>query len=240
MGPPCGQLDPTIDGLYEVLYNIYKETFELFEQPDIYHMGGDEVTSSCWKMKESIVDWMTEMEWGQEESDFHKLWGYFQKKALEKLYEVSDRKTKAILWTSTLTEIYADEYLGKDDYIIHIWTNSTNPQIMDLLEKGYDLIMSNYDSFYLDCGFGSWVKTGNNWCTPYKPWHAFYNNNLEKIAGEYKSQILGGEGCLWSSLNDEYSLDSRLWPRLSALGERLWAEPDTNYRDAEDRILLHR
>lgn len=109
-----------------------------------------------------------------------------------------------------------------------------------LLERGYELIMSNHDALYLDCGFGLWVADGNNWCSPYKPWHAVYNNNLRNLAGEYQSQILGGEVCLWSSINDEQTLDSRVWPRASALAERLWAEPEETYRWAETRILYHR
>lgn len=39
-------------------------------------------------------------------------------------------------------------------------------------------------------------------------------------------QILGGEVCLWTEQVDENILDARLWPRSSALGERLWSDPD--------------
>lgn len=60
------------------------------------------------------------------------------------------------------------------------------------------------------------------------------------MAGNRTSQVLGGEVCFWSELADEGTLDARLWPRASAFGERLWSEPNTNFRDAEYRILLHR
>lgn len=40
--PPCGQLNPTKPELYDVLEDIYTDMIELFE-PDLFHMGGDEV-----------------------------------------------------------------------------------------------------------------------------------------------------------------------------------------------------
>lgn len=110
---------------------------------------------------------------------------------------------------------------------------------MDLLERGYKLIISNYDALYFDCGFGAWVTEGNNWCSPYIGWQKVYNNNLNAIGGKYKSQILGAEAALWSEQTDEYVMDSRLWPRASALAERLWTDPISTWRDAESRMLNH-
>ena len=40
--PPCGQLNPLNDHVYEVLGNIYKSYLEMFDF-DIFHIGGDEV-----------------------------------------------------------------------------------------------------------------------------------------------------------------------------------------------------
>ncbi|XP_076044918.1 uncharacterized protein LOC143027517 [Oratosquilla oratoria] len=54
--------------------------------------------------------------------------------------------------------------------------------------------MSNYDAWYLDCGFGAWVGDGNNWYSPYKGWQAVYDNSPHKIVGDlagaqYTSQV---------------------------------------------------
>lgn len=121
-----------------------------------------------------------------------------------------------------------------------IWTSGTDPKITDLLERGYKIIMSNYDALYFDCGFGSWVSTGNNWCSPYTGWEKVYNNDFATLTDKYQSQILGAEAALWSEQSDENVIDSRFWPRASALGERLWSNPKTSWREAEPRMLIHR
>lgn len=242
-GPPCGQLDITNEALYPVLEKMYEEADEVFGVTDLFHMGGDEVMNSCWNTSEAIqrhiLDRGLDLESGR---TFTGLWAEFQRRVKDQ-YKGINGKARMVLWTSTLTEEeVVDEYLEPEDYVIQVWTTGTgkDSHVPHLLEKGYDVIMSNVDAFYLDCGFGSWVSTGNSWCSPYKAWHHVYNNNLRAMAGERVGQILGGEACLWAEVSAGQTLDSRLWPRASALAERLWTEPAENFRHVENRILLHR
>ena len=54
-----------------------------------------------------------------------------------------------------------------------MWTDSedcSDLTIKELAEAGYQLIFSNIDGAYLDCGYAGWVTDGNNWCSPYKGW----------------------------------------------------------------------
>lgn len=204
--PPCGQFDPTKPGLYDALQgkltknrlentlifvssiDIYQDMMEQF-QPDIFHMGGDEVSFSCWNTTENIVNWMTEKGWSRSEQDFVKLWDMFQKQALERLDKKNPKQIPVIMWTSTLTKKeYVAEHLPKDRYIIQIWTSGSDPQIEDLLNQGYKLILSNHDALYFDCGFAGWVKDGNNWCSPYIGWQKVYENSPAKIAGLYRTE----------------------------------------------------
>lgn len=239
-GPPCGQLDPTQDRLYDYLEDIYGDMYEMFENPELFHMGGDEVKSRCWETSSNITNWMREQGWNPS-TDYKKLWAHFQENAFASLEKVAPAGSKVILWSSTLTSVSnVLEYLNPKQYVIQIWTEGTDAGINKLLSQGYDLIMSNVDHFYFDCGFSTYVSNADHWCSPYKGWQRVYDNNLKNLAGSYHSQILGGEGCLWSSVSDEHTLDSRLWPRSSALAERLWAEPENDYRGAEARMLLHR
>lgn len=102
------------------------------------------------------------------------------------------------------------------------------------------MILSNYDNFYLDCGFGNWAGAGNNWCGPYKGWDRIYENNFTYFDKKYHSQFLGGEAAMWSEQVDHLTLDGRVWPRLSALAERLWTNPITSWTKAEKRMQIHR
>ncbi|XP_018579995.1 chitooligosaccharidolytic beta-N-acetylglucosaminidase isoform X2 [Anoplophora glabripennis] len=239
--PPCGQFDPTKSKLYDVIEDIYGDMIAQF-QPDIFHMGGDEVNFNCWNSTDSIVEWMAkEKGWGRTEADFVKLWDYFQTQALERLYKKAGGQIPAIMWTSTLTQKeYVLDHLSKDKYIIQIWTTGNDEQVTNLLDNGYKLILSNYDALYLDCGFAGWVTDGNNWCSPYIGWQKVYDNKPASIAGSRKDQILGAEATLWTEQVDTTAIDSRLWPRAAALAEVLWTEPTTDWKVAEQRFLVHR
>ncbi|KAL0880616.1 hypothetical protein ABMA27_001846 [Loxostege sticticalis] len=235
--PPCGQLNPTKEELYEYLEDIYTDMAEVFDT-DIFHMGGDEVSETCWNSSETIQNFMVQNRWDLNKESFLKLWNYFQQKAQDKAYKAFGKKLPLILWTSTLTNYkHIDDFLSKDDYIIQVWTTGFDPQIKGLLEKGYRLIMSNYDALYFDCGYGAWVGAGNNWCSPYIGWQKVYDNSPAVLALERRDQVLGGEAALWSEQSDTSTLDGRLWPRAAALAERLWAEPATTWQDAEYRML---
>lgn len=99
--------------------------------------------------------------------------------------------------------------------------------------------------------FGAWIGEGNNWCSPYKSWQTIYMNDLRKIirhlnstyrieSADPQQQIIGAEATLWSEQADHHTLDSRLWPRAAALAERLWSDPETDWKDAESRFLTQR
>lgn len=243
--PPCGQLDPTEDRLYDVLEDIYRTMWTDFGQPHLFHMGGDEVSVSCWNSSARIQQWMTQQRgWQLEEKDFMRLWGHFQDNAQSRLDKVmGEQRRPLLLWTSRLTEVpYVQDYVNKERTIIQIWTKGDDAKVADLLRLGFRVIVSNYDALYLDCGFAGWVTDGNNWCAPYIGWQKVYDNRMEAVAGqpEYVKQVLGAEAALWSEQADEHTLDSRLWPRASAMAERLWTNPNAAWRQAETRMLTHR
>ncbi|XP_066144169.1 chitooligosaccharidolytic beta-N-acetylglucosaminidase-like [Euwallacea fornicatus] len=239
--PPCGQFDPSKPELYDILEDLYGDILEQFGN-EIFHMGGDEVDLNCWNHTESLTKWMVDQGWGFTSEDFHmKVWAYFQAEASKRLYNKAGKELPIILWTSDLTsQENVTDILPPSKYILQVWTTSNDSTIQTLLSKNYSVILSNYDVLYLDCGFGGWVGSDNNWCSPYKGWQLIYDNKPIDIVGDKKNQVLGGETALWTEESGINSLDSRLWPRTAAFAETLWTEPKTGWEEAEERMLIHR
>ena len=75
-----------------------------------------------------------------------------------------------------------------------------------------------------------------------------YKNNIQAILASqgidwstYGKLIMGGEATMWSEQSDEFTVESKLWPRGCAFAERLWTDPQqTTWREAEQRLLEHR
>ncbi|EFX82594.1 hypothetical protein DAPPUDRAFT_101206 [Daphnia pulex] len=245
--PPCGILNPINDNIYSVLSNIYQDMNDLF-QSDIFHMGGDGVKFTCWNETTEIIDWLRARgrnDYSKE--DFLYLWSHFQNRSLEEVDIAYGNKQPIVLWTSPLTDDgHAEKFLDKERYIIQIWAKGTDQSIAQLYRQGFKLIMTNYDAWYFDCGYGQWVGNGpNNWCSPYSGWQKVYENSPRKFIVNFNEtfnsqQILGGEAAIWTEQVDGAAIEGKLWPRSSALAERLWTDPDTNWRAAEHRMNHHR
>lgn len=246
--PPCGQLNLANENMYEILDKIYREMKDLFGPLDFFHFGGDEVNLNCWNTTQEMVEYMLAKGNDLSTDAYHKEWSLFHERSYELLTQAnSGLEIPGILWASQLTHSdKVEEYVDKNKFIIQIWSSVDDPKIGELLEKGYRIFFNNYDAWYLDCGFGAWVGEGHNWCSPYKGWQTVYDNSPVDIAMNLTnntadlSLIIGGEAALWSEQIDEATLDSRLWPRASALAERLWSNPETGWKEAEYRIVHHR
>jgi len=250
--PPCGQLNPTNPILYDILGELYAEMLDVFGNPDIFHMGGDEVSIVCWNKTQQIVNWMHQHNRGTSKRDYEMLWGEFQQSAYIKLTQ-SLSKTDNITAILSISDLvlnseFGKQYVPPENYIIEVWDSSVEMTVPNLLDLGYRLIISNSDAWYLDCGFGGWVSGGNNWCSPYKGWQIMYDNSLYKsLNGNWtindpkkRKLIYGGEVKLWSEEIDMACVESRMWPRASAVAERLWTNPDQSWIAADDRMQWHR
>ena len=157
------------DKLYEVLGLVFEEYMELFNGTDVFHMGGDEVNMNCYNSSQEIRDYLERENKVGTEDDILELWRSFQRKAFRLVAEANHgERMPAILWTNTMTEKGAEKFLTKDDYIIQIWTTGQDHSIADVINKEFKTIFSNYDAWYLDCGYAGWVTNGTNWCSPYK------------------------------------------------------------------------
>jgi hexosaminidase len=56
---------------------------------------------------------------------------------------------------------------------------------------------------------------------------------IKPLTEQDKPRILGGEAAMWTEVVSEQNVDSRLWPRSAAIGEKFWS-PQVLTKDTDD------
>ncbi len=78
----------------------------------------------------------------------------------------------------------------------------------------------------------------------YQEWYNYYKvEPMSNFTGtaEQAKLLIGGEACLWSEYVDGTNIETRLWPRASAIAERLWSAATVNDpEEAKFRLDEHR
>lgn len=112
------------------------------------------------------------------------------------------------------------------DTVVQLWSEysgSYRPGSHDLAVAGYRMVFSanwNLSAF----------KYGEDW-------KRFYTHDPGLAYGSARDHIIGGEATLWSHIVDATNLIPRVWPRASAMAERLWSNDSIyNPDDAAFRL----
>ncbi|KAF9960288.1 hypothetical protein BGZ72_007411 [Mortierella alpina] len=147
--PNPGQLDISYDGTYKLIKDIYSEAASLFTD-NVFHVGSDELQTYCFNYSTSAMDWFKQRP-GSTYADFAQ---YYLDKALP-IYR-DKPKRRLMMWEDI---VLSPDMPAKDvpkDIIMQSWNLGTE-NIKKLAQKGYDIVVSSADFFYLDCGNGGWV-----------------------------------------------------------------------------------
>ena len=202
-------MDPTRDEVYTFLDGLIGEMAALFPD-DYFHVGGDEVNGKQWKANPRIRDFMREH--GMKSTA--DLQSYFSQRVLPL---VQKHGKKVVGW---------DEVLHPGvpkDLVIQSWRGQQS--LAAAAREGYMGILSN--GYYLDL---------------MQP--AYRHYGVDPLEGatagltpEEKSRILGGEACMWAEFVTPENVDSRIWPRLAAVAERLWSPEEVKDVDSMYRRL---
>lgn len=226
--PGTGQLNPLNPKTYQVFKNVISDVVKLFPEP-FFHGGADEIAPGCWKTDPTIQSFLSN--------------GGNLDEILEKFvnqtfpYIVSLNRT-VIYWEDVLLDDHVkveSSVLAPEHTILQTWNNGLK-NIKRIVDAGYRVIVSSSEYYYLDCGHGGFVgndsqydqsepeSDGGSWCAPFKTWQTIYNYDITFGLSEEKAKlVLGGEVALWSEQADPTVVDSRAWPRASAMAEALWS-----------------
>jgi hexosaminidase len=203
-------IDPTREETYVFLDGLIAEMAALFPDP-YFHIGGDEVEQTQWKSSASIQAFAR----AHGLNGAHDLQTYF------------NRRVERLMKKHGKTMIGWDEVLNPElspDTVIESWRGPAS--LAEAATKGYRSLLSF--GYYLD---------------HLKPAAAHYANDplggaAEDLTPQQASRILGGEACMWTEYASAETVDSRIWPRMVAIAERLWSprtvtDPDSMYARLE-------
>ena len=132
-----------------------------------------------------------------------------------------------------------------EKFMLQVWDMSADSQAKNLIRYGYDVVLSNPDFTYLDCGASGWVGPGGYWCKTYLEWYTIYDY-LPAVRKQWNMTsremmfIKGAETLQWGEIADGNNFMQRIWPRSAALGERLWTDPASSALQADPRMHMHR
>ena len=211
-------LDPTSEVTWDLIKSILgewsgKEQGKGIFPDNYYHMGGDEVDTSCWKTTARIVDWMKANNFTD-----HDTYKYF----VHKVHEfVTENKRNGIYWEEVWLNFRTD--LSKDT-IIETWMNKKT--MKDVVSNGYRTIISD-GQIYLD-------HLDKTWKDVYVDEPFEYTDVPEEQA-----LVLGGEACMWAETVDVSDLFNTVWPRAGAFAERYWSPREVNDVEAAHPRFMH-
>jgi len=207
-------MDPTRESTYKFLDLFIGEMTKLF--PDqFFHIGGDEVNGKQWDANPKIQEFM----------HAHNL------KNNADLQAYFNVRVQKIVAKHGKTMEGWDEILRPDlpkSIIIQSWRGQQS--LGSAAQQGYRGLLSF--GYYLDLMWPTWQHYAVD------P----YGDGAASLSDDEKQKILGGEACEWSEFASPEILDSRIWPRMAAIAERLWSPQnvtDVNSMYARLAVINH-
>ena len=195
--------DPTREETYRFLDGFVAEMATLF--PDRYwHIGGDEVEGSQWKSNPRIRAFMRT----------HRL---ADNAALQAWF---NRRLSAMLTRHGRRMVGWDEILHPalpKSTVVQSWRGQA--ALGRSVGEGYSGILSA--GYYID----QLTSAESHYLVDPIP-------EGSTVTGEAAARVLGGEACMWGEHITPETIDSRIWPRLAAIAERLWSPREV--RDVAD------
>ena len=190
-------MDPTQEQTYKFLGKFIGEMAALFPEP-YFHIGGDEVNGKQWAANPKIRAFM-QAHGMKTKQDMQ---AYFN----GRLQKIVSKQGKIMVGWDEIMQPSIPK-----DIVIQAWREEV-PSPALAAKQGFRGLLSY--GYYLDL---MWPASRH---------YGFDPIGDANLTPEEQKRILGGEACMWSEYVSTENVDSRIWPRLAAIAERLWSPAD--------------
>ncbi|HET7248922.1 MAG TPA: family 20 glycosylhydrolase [Gemmatimonadales bacterium] len=192
-----GVFDPTFDPTREVVYQFIDafigEMVTIFPDP-YWHVGGDEVNGVEWDANRRIRAFRRQ----HNLADNAALQAYF------------NQRLSTILTKHGKRMVGWDEILNPDlpaSAVVQSWRGLE--YLPQTVRAGHRAILSA--PYYLD----HMESAEDHYVDPLP--------DSLGLTPEEAARLLGGEACMWGEHIGPETIDSRIWPRLAAVAEKMWS-----------------
>mmetsp|Transcript_7284 Transcript_7284/g.21522 ORF Transcript_7284/g.21522 Transcript_7284/m.21522 type:complete len:553 (+) Transcript_7284:73-1731(+) len=216
-------MNPTTPATFEVLDALLSEQSARFGGA-FFHLGGDEVPTSCWLENATIKEWMAK----QGYADTGQVESYFVNKVASGP-KFSQHNQNLVYWQ----EIFQNNVSLRPSTVIQAWKTDVMP---DVMKAGFRV--TNSYGWYLNHGCDNYGD-GN--------WDKFYENEPDELAPGVtpaeRALLLGGEVTMWSECVDEVIFEAIVWLRASGAAEKMWSPKkatESASLDVASRLARHR
>lgn len=201
--------DPTRDEVYTFIDRFIGEMAALFPDP-YWHIGGDEVNGVEWDANPRV-------------------------RAFKRLHHLADNAALQAYFNQRLSRILTmhgkrmvgwDEILNPDlpsSAVVQSWRGVE--YLAQTVQAGHRAILSA--PYYLD----HMESAEDHYVDPLP--------DSLGLTQEEAARVLGGEACMWAEHVGPETIDSRIWPRLAAIAEKLWSPATvTDVHDMYRRLAV--
>ncbi len=201
------------DSTFYFLKNILNEVIKLFPGKYI-HIGGDEVPKDRWKACPRCQARIKTLGLKNEDG----LQSYF----IKRISNYLNSKGKHVIgWDEILKGGLAP------GAIVESWQGTQGA--LDAAAQGHYVICSPASHTYLDAD-----PENLDLRIAYS-----FNPIPKDLPADEQKYILGGEACLWTERAPQETVDRKLFPRLLALSEVFWSDPqDSNFDEFHSRVEM--
>ena len=217
-------LCPGKESTFEFMKAVFDELAETFTD-GIFHLGGDEVPTTRWKLCPHCRKRMKE-EGLSDERELHtyyldRIASYLKSKGIE-----------ALMWNDSIKE-----HMVSKDIHWQLWNGDmSEAEVVNEINSGRAFVISHSRAYYLDQPY---AVTSLRKTYEYEP-------SYEGIKEESKHLLRGVEACLWTEfVPTMQKAGYRTYPRLAAFCETAWSGKNKkNYEKFLEKLpsyfaLLH-